>query len=60
MVLKRKTLDSFYTKDSAANLLDLGQIDLAFPSSNSEIDKVASWIAAQQEDEQEEEGPEQA
>ena len=57
MVLKRKTLDSFYTKDSAANLLDLGQIDLAFPSSNSEIDKVASWLAAQ-EDEQEDEGPE--
>ena len=53
-------IDSFYKKDSAADFLCPRQIVPAIASFDSEIDKVASWIAAQQEDEQEEEGPEQA
>ena len=34
MVLKRKTLDSFYKKDPAADLHDPGQTDQAIPSSD--------------------------
>jgi len=37
-------------------LLESGQIDPVIPSSNSEIDEVISWLAARQEDEQEEKG----
>ena len=37
-------------------MLESGQIDAVIPSSNSEIDEVISWLAARQEDEQEEKG----
>jgi hypothetical protein len=50
MVLKRKTLDSFYKKHSAADLLDppLDKLIRPFLPLTLEIDEVASWVQNKQ------------
>ncbi|ONM31703.1 hypothetical protein ZEAMMB73_Zm00001d040636 [Zea mays] len=55
MVFKRTTINSFYKKDIVVDVpREQGQ-----NSSCSEEDEIANWLAAQQEDDQEEKAPEQ-
>jgi 23S rRNA-/tRNA-specific pseudouridylate synthase len=55
MVFKRTTINSFYKKDIVVDV----PREQAQNSSCSEEDEIANWLAAQQEDDQEEKAPEQ-